>query len=350
MNKCFVIMPFDKVQTKLYNEIFEPTIKAVGLDPIRSDEVFNSRAIIDDIFNQIMNARVILADTTKQNPNVIYELGVANAFKKPVIIISDNIKNIPFDLKHLRIIIYDKKKIEWKETLTQKITDRLNSAISSPKENIAWNGIAPYYSELYMQYQQNIYNSLEGVFSKSSKIFCDEIGHCKIIQEWTIKCKTDFPILFHTLHIDKPGKIEILNVIDVLNNDRLNILIKEHTPTELKYFILLNNLKKAKSEFKIRIEAYLENYLADLIETGVGITRHRTNQKAQIKFARKIEEYIFPANEKFKKIKATITNGPKQTNGVLVKTLKSKKDMRIIVDFNSSKHPTRNEYAVEFKM
>jgi len=52
-----------------------------------------------------------VADLTGRNPNVYYEVGVAHAFGKDVILISQSDEDLPFDLQNMRIIIYHKGSI-----------------------------------------------------------------------------------------------------------------------------------------------------------------------------------------------------------------------------------------------
>ena len=47
-----------------------------------------------------------MAELTERNANVYYELGLAHAWKKKTIMISQDIDAIPFDLKHLRMVVY----------------------------------------------------------------------------------------------------------------------------------------------------------------------------------------------------------------------------------------------------
>nr|WED67880.1 hypothetical protein PJ912_16450 [Pectobacterium colocasium] len=41
-----------------------------------------------------------------KNPNVFYEAGIAHALGKEVILLARHIGDVPFDLRHLRIITY----------------------------------------------------------------------------------------------------------------------------------------------------------------------------------------------------------------------------------------------------
>jgi hypothetical protein len=64
--------------------------------------------ILQRIYNQIAKADLIVADMTTRNPNVFYEVGYAHALGKPVILLTQEADDIPFDLKHYPHIIYGK--------------------------------------------------------------------------------------------------------------------------------------------------------------------------------------------------------------------------------------------------
>jgi len=135
-HKCFVIMPFGGWLDTYYFDIYMPAIKAAGFEPQRADDLYGSRPIINDIWNSTKEANVILADLTKKNPNVFYELGLAHAIAKPTILITATMKDVPFDLKHLRIIEYDKNFPKWSEILQEKITKSLKEILKKPEQTI----------------------------------------------------------------------------------------------------------------------------------------------------------------------------------------------------------------------
>jgi hypothetical protein len=60
-----------------------------------------------DVWSAINAAKVIVADCTGRNPNVMYEIGLAHAIGRHTILISQSIDDVPFDLRHLRVIVYD---------------------------------------------------------------------------------------------------------------------------------------------------------------------------------------------------------------------------------------------------
>lgn len=130
---CFVIMPFSNPYDSYYKEIFIPAINGAGLKPIRSDEICSPGVITDQIQESIRQADVLVAEVTDQNANVMYELGLAHANSKPVVLIirkKNDAQNIPFDLCSLRHIVYDTDRPKWSEELGKKLEEFLRNAIS----------------------------------------------------------------------------------------------------------------------------------------------------------------------------------------------------------------------------
>jgi hypothetical protein len=77
---------------------------------------------------------IFLASLRAANPNVFYELGLAHALKKPVVLISSNGDDVPFDLKHIRVIYYDVNDPFWGDKLIEKVAENIVSAIKNPEE------------------------------------------------------------------------------------------------------------------------------------------------------------------------------------------------------------------------
>lgn len=137
--KCFVISPFGDPFDDYYDQIYKPAIEAANLDSVRGDQVYGTGAIIDDIFREIVESELVLCESTGKNPNVNYELGIAHALKKPAIIITQNIDDVPFDYRHLRVITYDQKKVDWSQQLKAAISKTVLSVLASPHKALAWN-------------------------------------------------------------------------------------------------------------------------------------------------------------------------------------------------------------------
>jgi len=134
---CFVMMPFASPLGEYYSKIYEPAIEKAGLKSVRADDdIFGTGKIIDQIWSGINAAKVLVAELTSRNPNVFYELGLAHALKKPVVLVCSNEQDVPFDLKHIRVIYYDMHDPFWGNKLIEKVAENILSAIGNPKETI----------------------------------------------------------------------------------------------------------------------------------------------------------------------------------------------------------------------
>src|SRR5215475_3078399 len=102
-------MPFAEPIGGYYTTIYQPAIEKAKLRANRADaDIYGTGKIIDQIWNGINSARVLLAELTGRNANVLYELGLAHALHKPVVLVCSNEEDVPFDLRHVRVIYYDK--------------------------------------------------------------------------------------------------------------------------------------------------------------------------------------------------------------------------------------------------
>lgn len=133
---CFVIMPFGGWLDDYYTQIYCPAIISAGLNPHRADDLFRPSTIVNDIWAYTKKAKVLLADLTGKNPNVFYELGLAHAIAKPAILIAESMDDIPFDLRALRIILFDKNAPDWGSILKHKIQASLQEVLSAPAEAV----------------------------------------------------------------------------------------------------------------------------------------------------------------------------------------------------------------------
>lgn len=115
---CFVVMGFGKKTDfetgrtldldKSYRNIIKPAVEAAGLKCIRADEIVHSGLIDVPMYEQLLNADVVVADLSTSNKNAFYELGVRHALRPytTVVISEDGIKAFPFDINHVLVRQY----------------------------------------------------------------------------------------------------------------------------------------------------------------------------------------------------------------------------------------------------
>jgi nucleoside 2-deoxyribosyltransferase len=117
---AFVLMPFDKSFDDIYQLGIVEASEKFGISASRLDKQIFVSDMLLKIYNEIDNADFIIADMSKRNPNVFYEVGYADAKKKIVLLLTNNADDIPFDLKHRPHIIYTSV-----SNLREQLTERL---------------------------------------------------------------------------------------------------------------------------------------------------------------------------------------------------------------------------------
>src|SRR5437763_6253966 len=115
---CFVVMGFGKKTDfetgrvldldKSYKNMIKPAVEAAGLTCIRADEIVHSGMIDVPMYEQLLNADVVVADLSTSNKNALYELGVRHALRPftTIVVAEDGIKAFPFDVNRVLIRQY----------------------------------------------------------------------------------------------------------------------------------------------------------------------------------------------------------------------------------------------------
>lgn len=100
-----VMMPFDPAFDPVYAAI-QQACGTAKLTCERSDKIWEESTIIQDVFNLIYRSHIVVADLTGNNPNVLYEVGIAHTLGRPVVPIAQAPASRPFDIAHHRILGY----------------------------------------------------------------------------------------------------------------------------------------------------------------------------------------------------------------------------------------------------
>jgi hypothetical protein len=110
---CFVMMPFTTPPAydlghfdRVYEHVIKPACKQAGFEPDRSDDSLHTHVILLKMLQRILDADMVLCDLSAKNPNVMYELGIRQAFDKPVTLIKDDRTERVFDTGVLSDVVY----------------------------------------------------------------------------------------------------------------------------------------------------------------------------------------------------------------------------------------------------
>ena len=201
---CFVIMPIDDCDgyekghfAHVYDDIIKPAIDKTEFTAIRADEVKETNFIHLDILKKLIDAPIAVCDLSTRNPNVLFELGIRQAFDKPVVLIQEKGTPKIFDIAPLRYLEYSKEMkyhevLESQKSLQEAIeatkaaegdSGNINSivklmALSSPaiipnldnsnKEVLALDVMRSQMNDLKMMMEMMVHEGRKGISRRSS--------------------------------------------------------------------------------------------------------------------------------------------------------------------------------------
>jgi hypothetical protein len=141
---CFIIMPIGDTDgydsghfTHVYNDIIKPAVSKTEYTPRRADEVKETNFIHLDILTKLIEAPMAICDLSSRNPNVLFELGIRQAFDKPVVLIQEKGTPKIFDIGPLRYLEYSRD-MKYHDVLKTQL--ELLEAIEATKAAVGGHG------------------------------------------------------------------------------------------------------------------------------------------------------------------------------------------------------------------
>jgi hypothetical protein len=133
----FVLMPFGEYWSPCSYDLIKRAVDSLrpefDIFVERADDISRPGKITEQIIDAIRRADVIVADITGNNPNVMWELGFAQALGKRPVILNQALEATPFDLHDWRQVSYSLTPVESDERNTADlIRGALTSAQSHP--------------------------------------------------------------------------------------------------------------------------------------------------------------------------------------------------------------------------
>jgi len=132
---CFIVTPIGADDSLIrrradgvIDAVIEPVLEEMGIDVVVAHRMNEGGSITRQVIQSIINAELVVANLTDLNPNVMYELAVRHAIRKPLVQICEKGTALPFDINEQRTIFYTndmKGSVELKATFEGMVAEAL---------------------------------------------------------------------------------------------------------------------------------------------------------------------------------------------------------------------------------
>jgi hypothetical protein len=121
----FIVMPFSESWSDdVYTQMMRPGVEDAKFEAVRGDTIVRIGDLNTNLWQQITQAGVIVADVSAPNPNVYFEIGLADALGKPIFIFKQDGIKLPADFGGQHYYSYDLKDLT---SGRHKLADELTS-------------------------------------------------------------------------------------------------------------------------------------------------------------------------------------------------------------------------------
>jgi signal transduction histidine kinase len=133
MPRCFLAISYSPEYMQVRDAIKKSAQKA-NFQVISLDNLLFSGTIQEAVIGELARADCVIADVSGRNPNVFFEIGMAQAMGKPLFLLAqqDSINEIPFDMRGYRYFLYDTTPLGL-SALTNNLSKALREHKRSPR-------------------------------------------------------------------------------------------------------------------------------------------------------------------------------------------------------------------------
>lgn len=133
---CFIITPIGdegsvirKKTDGLIDNVLEPVCNELNMEAIPAHKIDKLGSITNQVVQSVLDSKMVIANLTGLNPNVMYELAIRHAIKKPVVCIAEHGTKLPFDITTERTIFYSDD-MYGATRLRSELKDKLQAALA----------------------------------------------------------------------------------------------------------------------------------------------------------------------------------------------------------------------------
>lgn len=239
MKRCFVISPIGQPNSEVrahadavLEYIIEPALRELGIEAVRADRLAEPGLITEQMIAAILGYELCIVDLSGHNPNVFYELAMAQAAARPVVILKRAGESIPFDVKDYRLIEYDlsprsMKTDCWIPVLKEQV-QRVLAADYQPPRLLSGKAAMP--SDGFRSYLINARSQEFGEAPRYHEVVQHAKEYCYLmgvsLQSWSTAEARD------VLRALAARKVPVRAMIMDADHPGLSAMVNEHLPSE----------------------------------------------------------------------------------------------------------------------
>jgi hypothetical protein len=113
IEECFIITPIGALGSETFKKamglidaVIDPVLAERGMKALPANRMQDLGSINKQLIKRVIEDRLVIANLTDLNPNVMYELAIRHGARKPVIIMAEEGTRLPFDITDQRTIFY----------------------------------------------------------------------------------------------------------------------------------------------------------------------------------------------------------------------------------------------------
>lgn len=264
--RAFIIMPFGEGFDEIYALFISVALIEAGYEVLRADDIRSQQNILKDIVASIANSDLIVADLTGANPNVYYEVGLAHAFRKQVILMTQEIDDLPFDLRSYRVISYS--------TYFSDITRAKTQLVGLATD--ARTGKIPFGSPVTDFLSGSPVKAIIQEEEKTEKVEQTILGEAGLL-DYLVDMEDGFTKLSETVS-KVAGEMESITKTTTAEAERLKALSASGGPARTKRAVVIN-IAQHYSRFADSLSRHNDDYADSLTTTRTSLEYLMRTQK-----------------------------------------------------------------------
>ncbi|MFA4836793.1 MAG: TIR domain-containing protein [Dehalococcoidia bacterium] len=161
------------------------TVLGTDIELVRPDQLRIGSSVVDAIRDWISQADLIVADLSGASPNVMWEAGFAQALGKSVLLLSEDIGHVPFDLRDRQILLYQPHALI--SSFVARLTDALVDILREPSKKALGHSATgqPRRRRVFISYSHEDYAFLHRILVHLRPLERD--GHLDLWSDTNIK-------------------------------------------------------------------------------------------------------------------------------------------------------------------